>query len=217
MSDVKQQTKKQKKAFNFKEKALKKDAAAAKAEAEAAAKEEAESKKRPLEGEAEVEAGDADAPKKRKTRRGKKGKGVNGGSGPRFILFVGNLPYDTTEADLMGHFRSSEPSRIRLRTDKGIAFIEFDQDTAEVRSKMDIALSRHHSTLKHRKINVELTVGGGGNSTVRVAKLQEKNLKLEEERRTRIEDGKKEAAVKRAKTDELNASGIHPDRANLVG
>ncbi|ODQ79552.1 hypothetical protein BABINDRAFT_161938, partial [Babjeviella inositovora NRRL Y-12698] len=167
MSDTVKQTKKQKKAFNFKDKKAKKEEPAE------------ESKKRKLEEATEVPAEvDPNAPKKRKTRRGKKGKGVNGGSGPRFILFVGNLPYDTTEADLMAHFKSSEPSRIRLRTDKGIAFVEFDQDTAEVRSKMDIALSRHHSTLKHRKINVELTVGGGGNSEARVAKLKEKNLKL---------------------------------------
>ncbi|CAH2354177.1 nucleolar protein 6 [[Candida] railenensis] len=155
--------------------------------------------------------GSEDAPKKRKTRRGKKGKGVNGGKGPRFILFVGNLPYDITQEEILGHFKSSKPDRVRIRQDKGIAFLEFDNDTQEIQSKMELALRLHHSTLKFRKINVELTVGGGGNSENRKTKLKDKNEKLLEERRTRI----KEESIKNRKK-ENNSGSIHPSRAALI-
>lgn len=154
---------------------------------------------------------DGEPVKKRKTRRGKKGKGVNGGKGPRFILFVGNLPYDITQEELMSHFKNSKPDRIRIRQDKGIAFLEFDNDTQEIQSKMELALRLHHSTLKFRKINVELTVGGGGNSENRKNKLKEKNEKLLDERRTRI----KEDEVKNRKKESA-PSGVHPSRASLI-
>lgn len=145
-------------------------------------------------------------PKKRKTRRGKKGKGVNGGKGPRFILFVGNLPYDVTQEQLSAHFKSCKPDRIRIRQDKGIAFMEFDNDTKEIQHKMGVALALHHSTMKNRKINVELTVGGGGNSEARVTKLKEKNEKARTER--------KELIQKKAKKEV--PAGVHPSRAALM-
>ena len=149
----------------------------------------------------------ADTPKKRKTRRGKKGKGVNGGKGPKFILFVGNLPYDITEQQLREHFKNLEPSRFRIRQDKGIAFLEFDNDSREIQSKMEKALAMHHTTLKHRKINVELTVGGGGNSENRKNKLKEKNEKLMEERRQKVTKDTKKKDV---------PEGMHPARAAMM-
>ncbi|ODV78771.1 uncharacterized protein CANTADRAFT_26719, partial [Suhomyces tanzawaensis NRRL Y-17324] len=153
-------------------------------------KQEKNEKKRELEQPQPKTEGDdqtsEQAPKKRKTRRGKKGKGVNGGTGPRFILFVGNLPYDIKQLELAAHFKNSNPDRFRIRQDKGIAFMEFDNDTKEIQSKMELALRMHHSTLRNRKINVELTVGGGGNSETRLAKLKEKNEVLLEERRKKI-------------------------------
>lgn len=153
-------------------------------------------------------ADDSDEPpaKKRKTRRGKKGKGVNGGKGPRFILFVGNLPYDITQEQLQKHFKSCKPDRIRIRQDKGIAFMEFDNDTKEIQHKMGLALALHHSTLNNRKINVELTVGGGGNSEARVNKLKEKNDKSREQRKELIQK----------KTKKEVPEGMHPARAALM-
>lgn len=148
-------------------------------------------------------------PKKRKTRRGKKGKGVNGGKGPRFILFVGNLPYDVTTDQLSVHFKSCKPDRIRIRADKGIAFMEFDNDTKEIQHKMGVALGMHHSTMGNRKINVELTVGGGGNSETRVTKLKEKNEKARTDRKDLMEKKKKETKVK-------ELTGVHPARAALM-
>lgn len=152
------------------------------------------------------EEGD-EPPKKRKTRRGKKGKGVNGGKGPRFILFVGNLPYDVSETDLLEHFKSAKPDRVRIRNDKGIAFLEFDNDTKEIQHKMEVALRMHHTIIKTRKINVELTVGGGGNSQNRKDKLKMKNEVLIDERKERVEASKKEKP---------QIEGVHPSRMNLI-
>jgi nucleolar protein 6 len=77
------------------------------------------------------------------------------------------------------------PSSIRLLTDKvtkkprGIAFLEFSNS-----SDLDLALSKHHSDFKGRRINVELTVGGGGNkSENRKKKIKVKNDSLAEERK----------------------------------
>lgn len=203
-------------------------------EVEKSIKDETKSKKRDLEDDIKTPAkegeGEAEQPKKkRKTRRGKKGKGVNEGKGPRFILFAGNLPYDIKEEELLIHFKNAKPDRLRIRKDKGIAFLEFDNDTKEIQSKMELALRMHHSVLKDRKINVELTVGGGGNSENRVTKLKDKNDKLIEERRQRvIKDEKESREKKRKQLSESKANGdsknendspapsVHPSRAALM-
>ncbi|CUM48242.1 unnamed protein product [Debaryomyces tyrocola] len=201
MSDTTKLTKKQKKALDFRQKKSKDST-----EEDTSATTEKENKKRAADTEETSETGE-EPKKKRKTRRGKKGKGVNEGKGPRFILFVGNLPYNITQAELVSHFKNSNPDRIRIRPDKGIAFMEFDNDSREIQSKMELALRMHHSTLRNRKINVELTVGGGGNSDNRVNKLKEKNEKLEDERRSRVtKDGKKGEVPE----------GVHPSRAALL-
>jgi nucleolar protein 6 len=50
----------------------------------------------------------------------------------RFIVFVGNLPYNTTVSQLTLHFAKIAPQSVRLSTDKatgkgkGFAFLEFD-------------------------------------------------------------------------------------------
>lgn len=162
-----------------------------------------------------TQAGDGEeAPKKkRKTRRGKKGKGVNGGKGPRFILFVGNLPYDTQEEELLTHFKGARPDRLRIRREKGIAFMEFDNDNKEIQSRMDHALRMQHLVFRNRKINVELTVGGGGNSEQRQQKLKDKNEKLQEERKERL---KKELKKREKEEGEKPAGGMHPARAAML-
>ncbi|CAH6723486.1 nucleolar protein 6 [[Candida] jaroonii] len=190
-------TKKQRKALEFRKKIEKQEKPV-----KPTKEPEAESSKRKAEDDTQIEG---EVKKKRKTRRGKKGKGVNGGKGPRFILFVGNLPYKVTETELMNHFKNSKPDRIRIRGDKGIAFLEFDNDTKEIQSKMEVALRMHHSMIKDRKINVELTVGGGGNSENRKEKLKQKNEKLSEERKERV--------VKK-KTEDI--AGVHPSRQGLI-
>lgn len=217
MSEGKKLSKKEKKALEFKKNKSKEEREEDKGEREKVKIER--KRKREEEEAAAKEASEEQPKKKRKTRRGKKGKGVNGGTGPRFILFVGNLAYNTTEEMLKGHFKNCLPSRIRIRPDKGIAFLEFDSDTDAIRKKMDLALALHHSMLGSRKINVELTVGGGGNSEKRLQKLKEKNDKLLEERKERIEKTKKEASAKRAAsagTKKSETSNIHPSRLGMI-
>lgn len=199
MSDNTKLTKKQKKSLEFRQKKSK--------DTTDEVPVEKDNKKRSADAD-EVTESNEEPKKKRKTRRGKKGKGVNGGKGPRFILFVGNLPYDITQAELVSHFKNSNPDRIRIRQDKGIAFLEFDNDNKEIQSKMELALRMHHTLLRNRKVNVELTVGGGGNSDHRVNKIKEKNEKLVDERKTRV--------GKDAKKGEVPA-GVHPSRAALLG
>lgn len=156
-------------------------------------------------GKREHESNDeAEEPKKKRTRRGKGGKEK---SSPRFILFVGNLPYDIKELELSEHFKAALPDRVRPRREKGIAFLEFDHDTEDVQKKMERALRLHHSTLRKRKINVELTVGGGGNSETRKTKLKEKNTKLDDQRKAKSKKDGKEVA------DTLK---MHPSRAALL-
>lgn len=82
-----------------------------------------------------------DKPAKKKRRsRGGKGNNNEGGDKKRFILFVGNLPKDTTSQELAAHFESvGELPTVRLMTHKetnepkGFAFVEFkDSETLNV-------------------------------------------------------------------------------------
>lgn len=154
--------------------------------------------------------------KKRRTRRGKGGDKKKKGN--RFIIFVGNLPYDVSQTELQAHFKSSYPDEIRIRTDKGIAFLEFDadKDHEHIQRRMDIALLQHKTMFKNRKINVELTVGGGGNSQNRLDKLKSKNEKLEDERRDRMKTMILEGRKKRDERATDAPAGIHPDRAKMI-
>ena len=69
--------------------------------------------------------------------------------------------------------------------------MEFDNDTQEIQSKMELALRMHHTEIRNRKINVELTVGGGGNSEARIQKLKEKNEKCLKKERNELTKGKR--------------------------
>jgi len=112
----------------------------------------------------------------------------------RFILFVGNLKYTTTAEAIKTHFAACDPPpTVRLRTpkpmpgkpankSKGCAFVEFSH-----RNALQQGLKLHQSELEGRRINVELTVGGGGKSDTRIGKLKERNKGLFDERKERIE------------------------------
>lgn len=84
---------------------------------------------------------------------------------PRFIVFVGNLPFNATKESVEKHFGSVHPKSVRYLTDKvtkkgkGAAFVEF-----EGYDHMKTALRTMHHTefdagdgREKRKINVELT------------------------------------------------------------
>lgn len=174
---------------------------------------------------------------------------------PRFICFVGNLPFDCTLEQLQQHFRVLNPSQIRHATDKetgkskGFAFLEFDHY-----DKMKTCLKVYHHSLfdpkrtaqlpdeafdedgkeirrgntkkmRGRRINVELTAGGGGASQNRKEKISKKNKKLSEQRARR-----KLAEMKAAKKAERKAgeqakteapvsqdnAAIHPSRLSKM-
>ncbi|CAL1695197.1 unnamed protein product [Somion occarium] len=112
----------------------------------------------------------------------------------RFILFVGNLKYSTAREAVQKHFAACEPPPdVRLMTpkpsvtsrptakSKGFAFLEFINKQA-----LQQALKLHGSDLEGRKINVELTAGGGGKSETRITKVKERNKELHEQRKKRL-------------------------------
>lgn len=125
------------------------------------------------------QSGDAHESKEPESQSRKKKPKNNG---PRFIAFVGNLPYNISEDEIAHHFKSCPPSAIRLR--KGFAFAEFDGHDGARRLK--VALRLHHTTIRDRKINVELTAGGGGNSAHRRQKIEQRRKKLQQEHHDRI-------------------------------
>ncbi|WWC70813.1 uncharacterized protein I206_104765 [Kwoniella pini CBS 10737] len=118
----------------------------------------------------------------------------------RFILFVGNLSFKTTKEEVQEHFKEAlgQLPSVRLLTTKatpenpktksrGIAFLELPNSTL-----MQAALKLHHSNLKGRTINVELTAGGGGKSEDRKRKINERNERVGVQREKRAEREKEE-------------------------
>lgn len=118
------------------------------------------------------------------------------------------MSFKSTATEIASHFKShcSETPTVRLLTtrssasstlsasklksiakgkaadttirSKGCAFLEFQ--TAPALQK---ALGLHHTLFGGRTINVELTAGGGGKGAGRQKKIEEKNIKLDEERK----------------------------------
>ncbi|KAJ7651712.1 hypothetical protein DFH06DRAFT_1475723 [Mycena polygramma] len=158
-----------------------------------------------VEGQADVaeqsKEGEVEGPKRKKAKgvsgaaEEPKAKAVQSQVKQRFILFVGNLKYTTTADAIKAHFAACDPPpTVRLRTpkpaapgrpvnkSKGCAFVEFSH-----RNALQQGLKLHQSELEGRRINVELTVGGGGKSDARLDKLKERNKGLFEQRKDRVE------------------------------
>ncbi|KAK0633615.1 hypothetical protein B0T14DRAFT_491768 [Immersiella caudata] len=148
----------------------------------------------------------------------------------RFICFVGNLPFTATADAVKEHFAKVHPTHVRLLTERddpsksrGIAFIEFANF-----DHMKTCLEKFHHTefdngkSAPRKINVELTAGGGGKTSHRQQKIASKNKKLNEERHNRFakeEEAKLEKAVEKATEEpqsQQDAGWIHPSRLGFV-
>ncbi|KAI9860014.1 MAG: hypothetical protein M1813_006361 [Trichoglossum hirsutum] len=159
-----------------------------------------------------------------------KGHGKDGERPKRFIVFIGNLPFTATTASISKHFASLKPASIRHIThkdqptkSKGYAFLEFDGY-----DRMKTCLKLHHQSTfddglsAARKINVELTAGGGGaKSKERRTKLKTKNEKLNEERKRRRQEEEKVKQGKRNNAGDVSnkhrdTSNIHPSRRDMV-
>ncbi|CAO3566903.1 unnamed protein product [Mortierella alpina] len=148
------------------------------------ASEDGKKKRRRGKGAAKDEAKDATETKEGTTEESKEVKAVP--KNQKFIVFVGNLPFNITKEVLEKHFEScGKITSVRVQTDKvtgkgkGFAFMEFPEAEA-----MQKALYFNKTLIKERPINVELTAGGGGNkSAARKKKIADKNEALNEERR----------------------------------
>ena len=122
----------------------------------------------------------------------------------KFIAFVGNLPYETTEKDIKDYFSCLEKFEVRMRftpegKSKGFCFVEVqDQSTFQKLLKL------HHSKMSGRKINVELSAGGGGNSEKRKAKIKQKNQKITKFRKSVHEGAKKHKKTGKQGQDTTN-------------
>jgi nucleolar protein 6 len=105
--------------------------------------------------------------------------------------FAGNLKYTTSLDSIKSHFSTCDPpptirlltpkpnakSKVQTSKSKGCAFLEFSKHAA-----LQQALRLHQSELEGRKINVELTAGGGGKSEKRLSKVKERNKELHGQR-----------------------------------
>ncbi|KAF7960522.1 hypothetical protein EAE96_000202 [Botrytis aclada] len=164
----------------------------------------------------------------------KKPGGVSGDNSEsktaRFIVFIGNLPFTATTASIKNHFAAVKPESVRHLTEKGnptksrgCAFLEF-----EGYDHMKTCLKQfHQSTFNDgisapRKLNVELTAGGGGNTKDRRSKIKEKNVKLNEQRVRQAQEAdnpkvSKKEAVQGVKHVLAEDSGVHPSRKARIG
>jgi len=110
-----------------------------------------------------------------------KANGLGGAAkAKRFILFVGNMPFNTSEDDIRQHFVHCSVVGCRLLRNKGtavgkgVAFVDFLDSKGYL-----AALKLNHSLFGGRRINVEPTAGGGGNSSQRMGKIELKKKRLE--------------------------------------
>ncbi|BFZ56573.1 hypothetical protein PYCC9005_003620 [Savitreella phatthalungensis] len=164
----------------------------------------------------------------------------------RYTLFVGNLSYDTTAEDLKALFDpfcdgyvaekpagedgerpkkrgkkggdASALSSVRLATDaktgkpKGFCFVDLPSGRS-----LDRCLNLHHTDFKGRKINVELTAGGGGTGEKRKNKIASKNAKLKEERdKAREEKASKPKIPPPPSKKRANGSAAQPAESNAT-
>ncbi|KAG0140935.1 hypothetical protein CROQUDRAFT_674390 [Cronartium quercuum f. sp. fusiforme G11] len=136
------------------------------------------------------------AAKRRKRKKASEIKKLeNNNRSSKLILFVGNLPFDITTDQLKSFFfeHCNETPEVRLLTPKtntindnkkqtkGCGFIEFKTSIALQKalrlhltpiSSNQIEEGNHQNLKKFRKINIELTAGGGGKNENRLKKLK---------------------------------------------
>nr|CAI5824454.1 unnamed protein product [Callosobruchus analis] len=112
----------------------------------------------------------------------------------RYVVFVGNIAYDTTKEDLINHFQGCGTIRhIRIPTEKkgdrprGFGYVE----VADEQSYQQ-CLSKHHSFLKGRRINVLYTHGGKKKGENEKQLVKAKNFKLQALRK----EGKLSGSIK---------------------
>ncbi|RJE24871.1 RNA binding protein [Aspergillus sclerotialis] len=148
-------------------------------------------------------------------------------SKPQEELATGNLPFTANVDSVSKHFAKNPPSEIRIATERnhpekcrGFGFVEFENFD---RMKSCLKLY-HHSSFDDgkspvRRINVELTAGGGGKSKNRKAKIEAKNERLEGQRKRAVEQLQQEKAKKaeiKEKGGKDDFAGVHPSRLSRM-
>ncbi|CAH2056375.1 unnamed protein product, partial [Iphiclides podalirius] len=108
----------------------------------------------------------------------KEKKDVPKKKGPkRYVVFVGNLPMDIDKEKIMQHFADFKNfiKDVRLPKQKkgksAIAYVELENETI-----YELALSKHHSMLGNRRINVLYTAQKNGKITTTEAKSKTAKL-----------------------------------------
>ncbi|KAJ8924287.1 hypothetical protein NQ315_007080 [Exocentrus adspersus] len=118
----------------------------------------------------------------------------------RYVLFVGNIPYDTNRQDIIEHFKKSgEIKDVRIQTEKktsrprGFAYVELANEESYQK-----CLSMHHTFLKDRRINVLYTQGGKKKGVDKKKEIKVKNMKLHAMRKQGKLAGSKKESQKRS-------------------
>jgi nucleolar protein 6 len=112
----------------------------------------------------------------------------------RYIAFIGNLPFSITGDEIVEHFakRGVKIMEARLLTkrgsgeSRGCCFAEFP-DTKSLQN----ALKFHHSLIGGRRLNIEVTCGGGGRGGKRMEKIKQRNERLRKVARKRVKSLRK--------------------------
>jgi RNA recognition motif-containing protein len=133
-----------------------------------------------------------------------------------YIVFIGQLSYDTTRESLLQHIKeeigeehkiNEATVKIRLLTDsktkksRGMAFVELMDPEC-----LYSCLKLHQTMLEGRRINVERSAGGGRNSEIRKTKLKqyrtEQNEYMDTVVKNMIDEYKKTGEIKEGELDE---------------
>ena len=80
-------------------------------------------------------------------------------------LYVGNLPYSTSESDLQAHFAQYNSSNARIIEGRGFGFVDIDADqlTAAVADKNQTEMNGRTLTVNEAQPKGSGGGGGGGN------------------------------------------------------
>ncbi|KAE9578309.1 putative RNA-binding protein [Colletotrichum fructicola] len=208
-----------------KEKKDKKKEAKAKEETKPETNGEEKSKKKDKKSKKTKEEPTAPAPAPAAEEQAAEEEPAEGGKREKYIVFVGNLPYTANKESIRAHFSAYNPSAVRcLNKDnnpnvcRGIAFLEFSNG-----SNMRTCLDKMHHTefddglSPARRINLELSAGGGGKSKFRREKIKSRNVQLDENRVKRMQ---KEEEYKKQRVSEGGSNtqqdSIHPSRLALM-
>ena len=118
---------------------------------------------------------------------------------PRFILFIGNLPYTATTASIKAHFSKLAPFNVRHSTNKdtghsrGFAFLEFD-----LYDRMQTCLKLYHHSL------FEEVEEPGTDGEKKTPVGEDKNQESEERETQKEKEKEKGASEKKARPRRIN-------------